>query len=172
MNPVREHMPLLARHAGVWEGEYTHLAPDLAVQDRLSFRILVEFPEDSSAAYRQTSHYWWPDGRTEALRYEGNYRDGCVVFDTGRIHGACREVDDRTLYLRFAFNADPSGYVCEMIQLSADGRHRARTWHWFRQDALWRITLVREGRVSFDPAEFSRRLGQAPRPPWRAQQSG
>ena len=28
MNPVRAHRPLLARHAGVGEGEYTPLARD------------------------------------------------------------------------------------------------------------------------------------------------
>jgi len=43
-----------------------------------------------------------------------------------------------------------------MIQLSQDGAHRARTWHWFRDEALWRITLVRERRESLDPADFDR----------------
>ncbi len=171
MNPVRQYLPLLARHAGIWEGEYTHIAPDRAVQDQHLFRILVELPEDGEAAYRQTSHYWWPDGRTQQLVYEARYADGCIVFDTGRIHGRCREIDERTLYLRFGFHADPAGYVCEMLQLSADGRHRARTWHWFRNDELWRLTLVRERRVPGDRRTFDGlsdtlpRVEEPPRPP-------
>jgi len=37
--------------------------------------------------------------------------------------------------------------VAEMIQLSADGLHRARKWHWYRRGALEKVTLVRERRV-------------------------
>ena len=37
------------------------------------------------------------------------------------------------------FAAEPDVHVCEMIQLSADGRHRARTWHWFRAGKLYQI---------------------------------
>lgn len=165
-NPVVEHIPLLAAHEGIWEGQYTHLAPDRSVQEQILFRILVEFPTDSTVAYRQTSHYWWADGRTQALMYEGQYRDGRVEFDTGRIAGACWAVDDRTLYIRFGFAGDPGGYVCEMIQLSPDGQHRARSWHWFRDHALWRTTLVRELRVSRDVGRFAGLAGSVPELPW------
>ena len=163
MNPIQTNMPLLARHAGIWEGEYTHLAPDRTVQDQHLFRILVELPEDREAAYRQTSHYWWPDGRTQQLRYEARYAEGRLAFDTGRIHGRLWEIDDRTLYMRFAFHADPAGYVCEMLQLSPDGRNRARTWHWFREEVLWRITLVRERRVRGGAQEFEALTATIPR---------
>lgn len=167
MNPVHRHIPLLARHVGVWEGEYTHIAPDRSVQEQLLFRILVELPDDGPAAYRQTSHYWWADGRTQQLMYEGAYRDGRIEIDNGRIHGACWQVDDLTLYIRFGFHAEPAGYVCEMIQLSPDGVHRARTWHWFRDHALWRITLVREHRVGLDATVFAQRSAVAPRLEWQ-----
>jgi len=166
MNPIPRELPLLARHAGVWEGEYTHLAPDHSVQDRYLFRILVEFPEAGDAHYRQTSHYWWHDGRTQQLVYEGWYRDGRVHFDTGRIRGACWAIDDLTLYITFGFHADPAGYVCEMIQLSPDGLDRARTWHWFREHRLWRITLVREHRIGQDAACFRQLEGSTPILPW------
>lgn len=167
MNPIRQNIPLLARHEGIWEGEYTHVAPDRSVQEQQLFRILVEFPDDDLMAYRQTSHYWWPDGRTQQLMYEGEYRDGRVVFDTGRIRGACWQVDDLTIYIRFGFHDEPGGYVCEMIQLSPDGEHRARTWHWFRDHQLWRITLVREHRISKDVALFRQLEGSAPKLPWK-----
>jgi hypothetical protein len=54
-----------------------------------------------------------------------------------------------------------------MIQLSPDGKHRARTWHWFRDHQLWRITLVREHRVSKDVALFRQLEGSAPSLPWK-----
>lgn len=168
MNPVRRHIPLLARHEGVWEGEYAHIAPDRSLQDQLLFRICVEFPEEGPVAYRQRSHYWWPDGRCTQLAYEGRYTDGRVEFDTGRIRGACWQVDELTIYIRFAFADDPGGLVCEMIQLDPEGVHRARTWHWLRNHELWRITLVRERRLSRDPTEFARIPDRAPQLPWQS----
>lgn len=153
MNPVRIHIPLLARHEGVWEGRYRHLNPDGVEQETCSFRIAAEFPEQG-AAYRQTSQYWWPDGRTEQLMFEAQYADGRLHWDTGRIRGSMWALDDVSLYLRFSFSADPGAEVCEMIQLSADGGHRARTWHWFRAGKLWRVTLVSERRVSLRPADL------------------
>jgi Lon protease-like protein len=159
-------MPLLARHAGIWEGEYTHIAPDRTVQDQHVFRILVELPEQGPA-YRQASHYWWPDGRTQQLVYEAGYRDRRIVFDNGRISGSLWELNERTQYMEFGYAADPSGLVCEMMQLSPDGTHRARTWHWLRNHELWRITLVRERRLAGGRAEFDRLAGVVPPPPAR-----
>jgi hypothetical protein len=167
MNLVRAHLPLLARHAGIWEGEYTHLAPDRRVQDQHLFRILVEIPDAGPVHYRQSSHYWWPDGRSQQLAYEGSFRDGGVHIDTGRIHGTCRAIDGETLYISFGFHADPAGHVCEMIQLSPDGIHRARTWHWFRDHVLWRITLVREHRVPGGAQRFGELGSTAPAPDWQ-----
>jgi hypothetical protein len=167
VNPVREHLALLARHEGIWEGEYTHLAPDCSVQDRHLFRILVEIPATGAAHYRQSSHYWWPDGRSRQLAYEGRYRDGRVHIDDGRIRGACWAVDDETLYITFGFEDDPGGHVCEMIQLSPDGLHRARTWHWLRGHALWRITLVREHRVAGGAQRFQALASTPPALPWK-----
>ena len=82
--------------------------------------------------------------------YEGVLRatDDRVVFDNGRIHGECWAIEPDTLYLRFGFTAMPESNVTEMIQLSADGVRRARTWHWFRDSALEKVTLVRERRVA------------------------
>jgi len=47
-----------------------------------------------------------------------------------------REVDDMTVYLRFGFEGDETVEVCEMLQISQDGQHRARTWHWFQRTAI------------------------------------
>jgi hypothetical protein len=33
-----------------------------------------------------------------------------------------------------------------MLQISSNGQHRARTWHWFRDEKLFQITRTREWR--------------------------
>ncbi|MCM2311466.1 MAG: hypothetical protein NDI84_08685 [Steroidobacteraceae bacterium] len=144
-------MALLRQHAGIWEGEYTHLsAADWSVVGTQRFRIIVEVFDSGPVSYRQSSHYWYPDGREEALAYEGVVRasDDRVVFDNGRIRGECWAIAPDTLYLWFGFAAMPESHVTEMIQLTAGGGHRARTWHWFRDGALEKVTLVRERRVA------------------------
>lgn len=150
MSQIHAEMPLLVRHEGVWEGTYTFIAPTLEVLDRYDFRIRVSFPDDGQGGrtYRQESDYRWPDGRTQSLVFEGTLGDGGLRFDNGRIQGRMRELDETTLYLAFGFTAEPEVEVCEMIQLSADGQHRARTWHWFRNGKLFQTTLVDERRAA------------------------
>jgi hypothetical protein len=41
----------------------------------------------------------------------------------------------------------PGAYLYEMIQLSEDGNRRARTWHWFENDTLFKRTCITEHRV-------------------------
>lgn len=148
-------LELLRRHVGIWEGEYTHLsAADRRVLDVQVFRIRVEVFDLSPIAYRQTSHYWERDGRERELVYGGALEGARVAFDDGRIHGACWAVDEDALYMYFGYRSDPAVKICEMIQLSADGRHRSRSWHWLRDGALERITLVREHRTSLSPADW------------------
>ena len=146
-NPIHTAIPLLARHAGVWQGTYRHIRPDLSVIDQHDFRITVEFPEDGSCHYRQSSHYWWPDGRTDDIVFEADCKGDRLVWDNGRINGRLWQLDDRTLYLTFGFNADPAVVIYEMIQLGANGDDRARTWHWLRDDKLFQLTLVDEARA-------------------------
>ncbi|MCP5328403.1 MAG: hypothetical protein R3E75_02665 [Steroidobacteraceae bacterium] len=148
-------LALLCLHVGIWEGDYTHIDPaDRSVQESYAFRIKVECPGDGPVAYRQTSRYRWDDGRTTELVYTGIMDGDRLVIDDGRIRGEVRAIEPQTLYMRFGFTADPSNQVTEMIQLSQDGQHRARTWHWLRNEQLWRITLVRERRTSRDPADW------------------
>jgi hypothetical protein len=77
--------------------------------------------------------------------HEADYRNGRLWF-AGDIIGSMWEVDDFTVYLRFDYRRDPAVTVCEMIQISDDGLARARTWHWFRERKLFKITLTNERR--------------------------
>jgi hypothetical protein len=165
---VSRTLDLLRRHVGIWEGDYTHLAAaDRSVLDSQLFRIRVEVFDFSPVAYRQTSHYWERDGSERELVYVGALQDDRIVFDDGRIHGMCLAIDADALYMRFGYHSDPAVAICEMFQLSADGQHRARTWHWLRAGVLERLTLVRERRTSHSPDAWPAvherpRLGFAP----------
>jgi hypothetical protein len=141
---IAERLPLLARHAGVWAGRYRFVRPDLTPIDAYDFRIRVSFP--APKIYRQESDYRWDDGRTDSLVFEGALQGDEIVFDSGRIAGRMWALDEATLYLRFRFADRPGVEVFEMIQLSANGIDRARTWHWLQDGALFQITLVDERR--------------------------
>jgi len=150
INPVRSRLPLLYRHKGLWRGRYWFVDPDFRLIDSYAFEIECSFPDDEAGVhYRQTSHYRWDDGRTQAVVFEARLQGDRLCWDNGRIAGRMWAVDDETLYLRFRFHDRPAVHVTEMIQLSPCGQHRARTWHWFRDQRLFQRTLVKEARVSY-----------------------
>ncbi|MFN8535257.1 MAG: DUF3598 domain-containing protein [Dehalococcoidia bacterium] len=149
---IREMMPVLARHEGVWVGTYRHLDPDGVLEDQYEVRSICEFPEDGSCDFRLTSVNRWPDGRTQTLVNEARLSDGRLQWSNERLVGGMWEVDDLTVYTRFGYAGDQTLTVCEMIQISHDGHHRARTWHWFRDERLFRITLTQERREEEAPA--------------------
>jgi hypothetical protein len=95
--------------------------------------------------FRLNTHNVWPDGRSERGVYEAQYCDGRLWFQK-KLVGSLWEIDDMSVYLRFGFEGDDSVQVCEMIQISQDGQKRARTWHWFRDQQLFQITLTNERR--------------------------
>ena len=143
--PIREGMPLLARHEGVWEGIYRHVDAHGELIDEHASRLTCSFPDEGG--YQQTNRYTWADGRVEEIQFPATYRDGRIWFDTDRIVGSAWEIDARTVVLHWSYKENPAGYLYEMIQLSDCGRHRARTWHWFQGGELVKRTLIKEQRL-------------------------
>jgi hypothetical protein len=144
-NRLHQLMPNFARHEGRWIGTYTQITPSGETIDSYEVRTFAEFPEDGSADFRLNVHNIWPDGRDSKASFDANYRDGRLWFD-GILVGSLWEIDDFTVYLRFGYRDDPAIEVCEMFQITEDGRRRARTWHWFRDKTLFQITLTEERR--------------------------
>jgi len=62
---LKELMPVLARHEGVWEGIYRHYDKDGNKTDEHKSRLICRFPTDGPHLYHQTNYYTWDDGRTE-----------------------------------------------------------------------------------------------------------
>lgn len=151
---IREDMPLLARHEGVWDGVYTYYNAAGEKIDEHRSRLFCRFPENGPHPYHQTNHYTWPDGRAEVRDFPATYRDKRVWWDNDLIQGSAWEVgqDDkrRSVMLYWQRTGDPELYLYEMIQIADDGQSRCRTWHWIRGGQLETRTAIQEQLVSKD----------------------
>jgi hypothetical protein len=144
---IRTEMPVLARHEGEWSGTYVHIDADGREVDRHEANLVCRFPDDGPYAYYQINTYRWSDGRREEIHFPATYCDKQIFWDTDRILGRAWEIDARTVMLTWTRKGEPQTYLYEMIQISADGHDRGRTWHWFENDVLVKRTCIKEKRV-------------------------
>ena len=144
---IREGMPLLTRHEGEWIGEYILVDGQGQILDRHQSHLKCEFPTDGSNDYFQTNTYTWADGKKEIFSFPATYRDGRIWFDTERIEGSAWEIDESTIVLTWNRKDIKGACLYEMIQLSTDGMHRTRTWHWLGASGEMEYrTLIKETR--------------------------
>ena len=152
---IKEDMPLLARHEGVWDGTYTYYNAAGEKVDEHASRLFCRFlGDDAPAPYHQTNHYTWPDGRKEVRDFPATYRDKRVWWDNELIQGSAWEVGqdtkNRSVMLYWQRTGDPDLYLYEMIQIADDGQTRCRTWHWIRNGQLETRTAIQERLVTRD----------------------
>lgn len=140
-------MPNMIRHAGNWEGIYTHLARDGSLIERHRTFTRCEFPDAGPFAYMQYNRMVWDDGREVERSFGGAYRDGLLHWDTDRFVGFGWETREATVMLRLDRKDEPGIHFIESINLSDDGTTRARTWQWFKDGAPTHRTLCDEWRV-------------------------
>lgn len=158
MQNAAHRLPVLARHHGVWDGEYRKQKPCGMLIERHWVRCKVEVPASGDPGFILTTRYWYSDGRITNQLFVGSYAGRrSLRFDDGRVTGWLREIDDESVMMRFAFVAMPDIHVVESIQIDGSGNHRARSWHWFSAGVQTAITLTDEWRISHDPADFDRR---------------
>ena len=148
MSGLRQAMPALLRHEGVWEGEYRHVGRDDALLDRHRARIEVSFPDGGGCDYLQRNRFEWDDGRVVEVEHPGVYRDGRLWWDTGHIKGHAWQVDARSVVLTWRRADTPDADLYELIALAGDGLTRTRTWHWFNATGCFRRTLIDEVKVA------------------------
>lgn len=144
---IRDEMPVLARHEGDWVGRYIYVDPAGTIIDQHDSHLSCLFPQDGSHDYFQINRYTWADGKREEHRFPAAYREKKIWFDSERIRGHAWEVDDQTVVLTWHYKQAPQNALYEMIQISPDGQHRARTWHWFENGELTKRTLIKETRL-------------------------
>jgi hypothetical protein len=159
---IKDDMPLLARHEGVWEGRYRYYDASGRLVDEHASRLLCRFPDSGPWPYHQTNIYTWADGRREVRDFPATYADRRIWWDNDLIRGWAAELDlddrRRTVVLYWQRTGDPDLYLYEMIQLSDDGVQRCRTWHWIRSGALEQRTAIEERLVSRDWRAADREL--------------
>ena len=153
-------MPLLARNEGVWEGYYRYFDPLGNKTDEHKSRLLCRIRDDRD--YHQTNLYRWSDGSRETRDFPASIEGNRLILTT-EIDGWAAAVDldehQRTMMLHWTRKDEPDLYLYEMIQLSDDGKSRARVWQWFKNDRLTQRTLIDEVRIATDWQSFE---GQDP----------
>lgn len=151
---IRDEMPLLARHEGVWDGTYRYFNAAGEKIDEHASRVVCRFVDDPVHPYRQTNHYSWADGRSDVRDFPATYRDRRVWWDNELIIGSAWEVTEdpraRAVMLYWQRTGDASLYLYEMIQIADDGQSRCRTWHWIRDGRLETRTAIEERFVTRD----------------------
>ncbi|MCC5825055.1 DUF3598 family protein [Alkalimonas sp.] len=152
---LKERMPLLSRHEGVWEGYYRYYSPDGEKIDEHRSRLLCRFPSDD--VYHQTNFYYWPDGRKEVRDFPTRIENNKIIFYT-EVQGWAAEVplDDfhRTVMLYWVRTNEEDLHLYEMIQLSDCSKYRSRVWQWFKAGKLLQRTLIDEQFISNDWASY------------------
>ncbi len=162
---IRDDMPLLARHEGVWDGTYRHYDSAGKLVDEHRSRVVCRFPDKGAHAYVQTNQFSWADGRTQIRDLPAVWREGRLWYETDLITGWATELpmDDsgRTMVLYWQYRADPGLYVYEMVQLSDCGKKRSRTWQWIRDGEVELRTSIDEKLVTRDWRRLDARLKTA-----------
>ena len=134
MQSLKQAMPTLARHEGVWEGQCRYFDADGRLIDQHQSRLTCSFPSDGPYPYLQTNVYRWADGRSETRVYPATFHDGRVHWETAEISGWAAQVaadpEGLTLMLRWVPHAEPAVCVDEWVQVSACGRFRSRVGQW------------------------------------------
>ncbi|CAM3163057.1 DUF3598 domain-containing protein [Sphingomonas antarctica] len=147
MTSFADAMPEMLRHEGEWEGVYRHVDRDFTLIDEHGMWTRCEFPRVGPYAYIQHNRLTWADGRTEERSFPGIYRDGLLWWDTDRFSGFGWEMHG-VVMLHLDRKDVPDAHFTEMIELSADGNSRSRTWQWFQDGLPVRRTLCDEWRTS------------------------
>lgn len=148
MTSFAEAMPDMLRHEGEWEGVYRHVERDGTLIDQHRMWTRCEFPAAGPYAYIQHNHLRWDDGRELHYEFGGAFDGELLRWDIDRFSGHGWQTREGTVMLRLDRKDEPGVHFIEMINLSADGRTRARTWQWFRDGTPFKRTLCDEWRIA------------------------
>lgn len=152
MHSLKTSMPLLARHEGIWEGQYRYFNNAGELVDQHKSRLICRLPDDGPYPYHQTNIFLWADGRSETRDFPAVFRDGKLHWDSGLVHGWATEAPEdrhhRTLLLSWLRRDLPDAYLYEMIQISDCGQYRSRVWQWIAAGQVRMRTFIDEELVS------------------------
>jgi len=151
---VRKDFPLLAKHAGVWEGWYRYINADGDQTDAHRSRLICRISDEMPHIYHQTNVYTWDDGTVDVRDFKGQMQGNKLVFDNDLIKGWAGALDldenQRSIVLHWERVGEPETYLYEMIQTSDCGQYRSRVWQWINGGIATQRTLIDEQKVSDD----------------------
>ena len=137
-------MPSILQHEGIWQGEYQHIDRDGKIIDRHASRVECVFPAMGDEVYIQKNHFSWDDGREQKVEFGGVLRDDRIFWDTPTFSGYGWEAGPAIFLLELDRKDVAGASFTEIIVLGASGKHRARTWHWFKDGRCYQRTLCNE----------------------------
>lgn len=150
--PMREtfhtKMPAMLKHAGRWEGVYTHVNREAIVIDRHRAVVVCEFPIGGPYVYIQHNEFTWDDGRTHKISLPGTFKNDRLWWDTDTFYGSAWQSKDDIILLNLTRKDDPGAMFFEIITLGETGNNRSRTWQWFKDGKLFKRTLCDEWRIA------------------------
>jgi hypothetical protein len=146
---LREELPVVARHEGVWEGQLLQVDPDLEGLELYETSVVVDLSGDRGFPYYQQNRYEWPDGSEETHELPGEYSGGRIVYDTTYVQGEAWEAahDDRSVIVTWTRPREPDCSFHEIITINDAGDERARVWQLFDEKGLRKWTVIEEHRV-------------------------
>jgi hypothetical protein len=155
---IRDRLPVLARHEGVWDGVYRYCNAQGEKTDEHRSRLVCRFPASGPFPYHQTNYYSWPEGRKAVRDFPATLVGGRLHWDNELINGWAADVhlDDfgRTSMLYWVSKDSPDIYLYEMIHLSDCGQYRSRIWQRFRDGRLLGRTFINERKLSDDWSDY------------------
>lgn len=145
---LRNVMPFIFEHEGVWEGVYRHIDVGGNVLDVHKSRVECVFPEDGEVVYIQKNRFEWDDGRVVTYEFPGILKNDRIYWDTETFSGYGWQVNENLFVLELDRKDDIGSKFYEMIVMDNNKNSRARTWHWFKNGTCFKRTLCDEQKVS------------------------
>lgn len=145
-NPLRQLMPSVLAHEGIWLGTYRHIDLQGKTLDFHKSRVECLFPEHGAAVYIQRNCFTWEDGRCLQVEFPGILKEGRIYWDTETFRGYGWAASEHIFLLELERKDEPGAYFYESIVMGSTDNQRARTWHWFKEGRCYKRTLCDEYR--------------------------
>lgn len=149
---LREALPVMARHEGVWRGTFRRYDADGVLMESFPTEITTRLRDDADGmVFHQTNRYFKDDDQIETIESFGFFDGERVRFDNPAVAGWAiddpTDEADRSVLLHLAFKTGSGVYAYETVQISDDGQHRHRATQYYGPDGrLIRRTLIDEVR--------------------------
>ena len=139
-------MPVMAKHAGSWEGMFRWLKPNGELLREYEFRNTIILT-GGTPPYRQENWYR-ENGEERTSFFEAELREGRLVMLGDRLSGEVWEIDDQTIAALVTSPTVAGLMQYEFVTIAQDGSTRGRVGMAFNGGELDRVLLVEEKRVS------------------------